>query len=94
MKDHVYYIVERGRIEKAFVRDSTIDDECFDVKFEGRDYYSLIRKGLFLQRASTSKKEAMRMLMEDLKKKKAQIEIESKEIKKQIGELCREMMKI
>ncbi len=94
MKDQVYYTVDSGKIEQVYVRDSELNEDCFDVKFEGRDYYSPIRKGLFLNSATTSKKEAMRLLIKELQNRKTKIQIEAAEIEKSISEICKEMLRL
>ena len=91
MKTRIYYRVKDGKLEEAKVRESDFMDECFEVKFEGRDWYSLVDKHEFLQTASVSLTEAKKMLYKSLLQKREELEIDLESIQSVLEELNREL---
>lgn len=93
MTDQVYYVVEDDHIEKAEVRVSTLTEDCLEVKFEGREYYSPINRDVFLSEASTNRKEAMRLLMDSLRQRQNYYQKQCAEIEKNISNIYRELVR-
>lgn len=94
MKDQVYYVVEDDHIQKAEVRESTLSEECLEVKFEGRDYYSPINKTNFLTNASVDRKEALRILVNSLRSRQNFYNEQCSEIDRKISKLYKELITV
>jgi hypothetical protein len=94
MSDQVYYVVEDDHLERVEVRESYLVEDCLEVRFEGRDFYSPINKGIFLKNASTDRKEALRMLMKSLRNRQNYYQEQCSKIDKQISKICVEVIKL
>jgi len=89
VKDKLYYVVDINSVEMAHVRDSTMSEDCFEVRYGDRDWYSAVNKRSFLTTASTDENIARKMFITQLRAEKARLEKRIVEADRKIDQLTR-----